>query len=177
MVYRAKRLGAAGQWLLRVLKEEVGNATAATAQVLVRSNVFSIVGNCMYILRREIDIPRHDRLETENLLSDLNDFIRIWRPHIEHMNQQNPLFGRFFIDLNEDNKNSDEGSIGDDSVQIRAQEIAADYKHREMIANRGAATAEYFIIREWLLEHHPITHRNFIFHMQGLIDNEQHRYS
>ena len=95
-IYRAKRLGAAGQWLLLILKEEVGNATAA-AQVLVRSNVFSIVGNCMYVLRREIDIPCHDRLETENLLSDLNDFIRIWRPHIEHMNQQNPLFGRFLL--------------------------------------------------------------------------------
>ena len=116
----------------------------------------------------------HHPITHRNFIIHMQGLIDNEQHHYSQMADINDLD---IFDIDEENTNSDDDSIGGDSIQIRAHEVAADYEHREILANRRAATAEYFVIREWLLDHHAIIHHKFMIHMQGLIDNELHHYS
>ena len=85
-----------------------------------------------------------------------------------------PLLLKFWESLEMEYYDSDVMSGASDDSDYN--DVPFQHERLGIVANRRAAAAEYVVMREWMLEQHPLLHQPFLEHIQSLINQGNHMH-
>ena len=144
--------------------------------LMVETRAFHAIGVALMNVKRNQRRNTFSYFDYADVADWIEDFVTKNSEFAEAIDRahSHPLLLKFWESLEMEYYDSDAMSGASDDSDYN--DVIFQQERLHIVANRRAAAAEYIVMREWMLEKHPLLHEEFLEHMQSLITEGNHMH-